>query len=153
QRLEQVLLAGEVLVEGDAGAPGDGRDAIDAAVVVADLAEHLEGGVEDAQLGALAPRPDLGVVGERGPTHDGVGLALAIAADATGRRRRCGLGALAARSHGRPCARGRTYQARRDVRPIPRGAYASARTWSLRAGTIGGASFQFGMPESSSAIG
>ena len=67
---EHVLLAGEVLVEGHPGAPGDLGDAVDAAPVVADLAEDLEGGVEDPLLGALAASPDVGVVRERGaPLH------------------------------------------------------------------------------------
>ncbi len=67
---EHVLLAGEVLVEGDPRAAGDGGDAVDAAAVVADLAEDLQGGVEDPLLGPLAPGADVGVVRERGaPDH------------------------------------------------------------------------------------
>ena len=49
--------------------PATWRDLVDAAAVVAVLAEHLQRGVEDALLGALAPRPDRGVVGERRPAH------------------------------------------------------------------------------------
>jgi hypothetical protein len=48
---EDVLLAGEVLVEGGARAAGGLGDELDAGVVEAVLAEHDEGGVED-----LAPR-------------------------------------------------------------------------------------------------
>ncbi len=48
--------------------------------MVADLAEDLERGVEDALLGALAPDADARVVGERRPTSDrGVGTAASLA--------------------------------------------------------------------------
>ena len=70
---EHVLLAGEVLVEGDPRAPGQLGDAVDAALVVAVLAEDPQGGVEDALLGALAAGADVRVVGERGAPQHGVG--------------------------------------------------------------------------------
>ncbi len=114
QLAEHVLLAGEVLVEGDTRASGAGGDAIDAAVLVALLAEHIQGRVEDPLLGPLPAGADPGVVREGGSADDRV------------------------RIH------------RRGPRcPV----YCSDRTWSLTAVTMGGASRQFGMPDSSVATG
>jgi hypothetical protein len=73
---EHVLLAREVLVEGDARAAGDLGDALDAALVVAEVAEHPQGGVEDALLGALPAGTDVRVVGERGAAQDDPRLGL-----------------------------------------------------------------------------
>src|SRR5205823_105237 len=66
---EDVLLAGEVLVEGDARAGSELRDPLDAAAVVSLLTEGLQRGVEDALLRPLPPGPDLGIVGERSPAN------------------------------------------------------------------------------------
>ena len=67
---EHVFLAGEVLVEGDPRAPGELRDPVDAAAVVALVAEGAQRGVEDALLRALPAGPDLRVVGERRAPDD-----------------------------------------------------------------------------------
>jgi hypothetical protein len=55
---EEVFLAGEVLVEGRPRAPGRVGDVLDAGRVVADLAEHVERGAQDALLGAGASDAD-----------------------------------------------------------------------------------------------
>ena len=60
---EQVVLACGVLVHGDPGAAGELRDPIEGRSVVARLRERLEGGVEDALLGAEPP----------GAEHRGIG--------------------------------------------------------------------------------
>src|SRR5947199_10127784 len=62
---EDVFLAFEVLIEGHARTAGKIRDAVDAALVVAHLAEHAQRRVENPLLRALSTRPDLRVVGER----------------------------------------------------------------------------------------
>ena len=67
---EHVLLAGKVLIEGHARAASERRDPLDAAPVVPLLAERPERGVEDPLLRSLPPRPDLRVVGKRGPPSD-----------------------------------------------------------------------------------
>src|SRR5205823_12651587 len=67
---EHVLLAGEVLIEGHARAASERRDPLDAAPVIALVAERPERGVEDSLLRALPPRPDLRVVGKRGPPSE-----------------------------------------------------------------------------------
>ncbi len=66
---EDVLLAGEVLVEGDPRARSKLRDPLDAAAVVPVLAEGLQRRVEDALLRPLAPGPDLRIVRERSPAN------------------------------------------------------------------------------------
>jgi hypothetical protein len=67
---EHVVLAGEVLVERRSRAPRPLGDQLDAGVVVPDLAEHLEGGVEDPALGVAAPLADERVRPEGGTPHD-----------------------------------------------------------------------------------
>ncbi len=67
---EEVLLAGEVLVERRPRAPRQLGDALDPALLVTDLAEHLQGRLEDAHLGLVAPLADHRAVGEGGATDD-----------------------------------------------------------------------------------
>src|SRR5262249_39762551 len=75
---EHRLLAREVLVEGDARAAPPARDRLDAALVVALVAEHAQRGVDDALLRAAAARADRRIVGERrapnGAIRFGVGI-------------------------------------------------------------------------------
>ena len=68
---EHVLLAREVLVEGDTRAAGALRDPVDAALVVSLLPEHAQGGVEDPLLRPLPARADARVVGERRSARPG----------------------------------------------------------------------------------
>ena len=67
---EHVFLAREVLVEGDARAPRELRDPVDAAAVVPLLPEGAQRRVEDALLGPPPADADLGVVGERRAAND-----------------------------------------------------------------------------------
>ena len=98
-------------------------DAVDARLVIAGLTEDMQRGVEDSLLCALPAVTDSRVVGERRPAHHGFRLRIG---DAVGRRNR-------------------------RVSSFVRSVHAtySACALSLRAGTIGGAFRQFGMPESS----
>ena len=64
---EDVVLAGEVLVDRDPGAARDLGDAVERGPVVALLGEDLQRGVEDALLRAQASGTDRGVVRERCP--------------------------------------------------------------------------------------
>jgi hypothetical protein len=67
QVAEHVVLAGEVLVDRDPRATGCLADAIERRALVAVLAEHVEGGVEDPLLGAQAAGAQRGVVRVRRP--------------------------------------------------------------------------------------
>ena len=144
QAAEHVLLPREVLVEGHSRAARPLADAGDAALMKAHVAEELQGGVEDALPGALPARAHLRVVGERGASQDRFGVLTLGDRDAamTSRHVRTSLALRRATRHRSPA--GVTGTACRQE---------SARTLSLTAGTIGGASFQFGSPLSSLATG
>ena len=101
--------------------------------MVALLAEDTQRGVDDPLLRPLPAGPDAGVVGERGAAHHHVGAAVPVTPPVVD-------GGYGGRSIGVSLRRGHA-------------GYDSARTLSLRAGTMGGASFQFGMPASSLAMG
>ena len=75
---EHVLLAREVLVEGNPRAPSELRDPVDAAGVISALPESSQGRVENALLRPLPPCANLGVVGERRPADGGGGSAEAL---------------------------------------------------------------------------
>ena len=62
---EQVLLAGEVLVEGNSRAATELRDPVDAAAVIALVAEDLQRRVENSLMGAMSSGPDARILGER----------------------------------------------------------------------------------------
>jgi hypothetical protein len=66
---EHVVLAGEVLVDRHARATGHLGDALQRRALVAVLAEHLQGGVEDPLLRPQPARPDRRVVGVGRPPH------------------------------------------------------------------------------------
>ena len=53
---------------------------VDAALVVAVLAEHAQRGVDDALLGPLAPGTHPRIVRERGAAHDRVAVAVVTVA-------------------------------------------------------------------------
>ena len=70
QRPEDVVLAGEVLVERGPRAAGLLGDQLDPGLVEPGPREHLEGGAEDAALGVGAPLAHERVAAERRPPHD-----------------------------------------------------------------------------------
>ena len=70
ERPEDVVLAGEVLVEGGARAARAFGDQLHSGFGVAVLGEHLERGAEDATLGVGAPLTDQRVAAERGAASD-----------------------------------------------------------------------------------
>jgi hypothetical protein len=78
EQVEHVLLRGEVLVERRPRATGLLGDPLDARLVVALVAEHLERGVEDPLLRPLPAGPHLGLVRERRAAGDGRGLAVGL---------------------------------------------------------------------------